>query len=332
MGTITFNPDTLRQHPAPLKDMVWIPGGTFLHGLGRPLPGGSPGPPGDRLRVLDRPHPGHQRRLPPLRQGHRLRHGRRAGAGRRRAIRAPMPEMLVAGSVVFTQPPGACRWTATTPGGTGCPGPTGGTRRAPAARSTAGSATRCCTSPGRMSPPTPRGPGRRSRPRRSGSTPAAAGTTAGPTPGAQELAPKGKMLANYWQGEFPWQNLALDGYERTAPVGSFPPNGYGLFDMIGNAWEWTADWYATRHEARSPCCGAARQSTRRQPGGERRSRRGRGRHPAQGAQGGLLGLRRELLPALPPGGAHAAPHRHRHQPPLLPLRRPFTVQFPLGSP
>ena len=65
----------------------------------------------------------------------------------------------------------------------------------------------------------------------------------------EELAPKGKMLANYWQGEFPWQNLALDGYERTAPVGSFPPNGYGLFDMIGNAWEWTADWYATRHEA-----------------------------------------------------------------------------------
>ena len=71
----------------------------------------------------------------------------------------------------------------------------------------------------------------------------------------QELAPKGKMLANYWQGEFPWQNLVLDGYERTAPVGSFPPNGYGLFDMIGNTWEWTADWFATRHEALGPCCG-----------------------------------------------------------------------------
>ncbi len=72
----------------------------------------------------------------------------------------------------------------------------------------------------------------------------------------QELAPKGKMLANYWQGEFPWQNLALDGFERTAPVGSFPPNGYGLLDMIGNAWEWTADWYTDRHEVGSPCCGA----------------------------------------------------------------------------
>jgi sulfatase modifying factor 1 len=72
-----------------------------------------------------------------------------------------------------------------------------------------------------------------------------------------ELAPGGRMLANYWQGEFPWQNRALDGFERTAPVGSFPPNGYGLRDMIGNAWEWTADWYTDRHEMGSPCCGAA---------------------------------------------------------------------------
>ncbi|HEU5434359.1 MAG TPA: formylglycine-generating enzyme family protein, partial [Thermomicrobiales bacterium] len=73
-----------------------------------------------------------------------------------------------------------------------------------------------------------------------------------------ELAPKGKMLANYWQGQFPWQNLALDGYERTAPVGSFPPNGYGLYDMIGNAWEWTADWYLAGHGATHACCGPAR--------------------------------------------------------------------------
>src|SRR5919112_6397121 len=73
----------------------------------------------------------------------------------------------------------------------------------------------------------------------------------------EELAPKGRMLANYWQGAFPWQNLALDGYERTAPVGSFPPNGYGLVDMIGNAWEWTADWYTARYAVSSPCCGVA---------------------------------------------------------------------------
>jgi formylglycine-generating enzyme required for sulfatase activity len=48
--------------------------------------------------------------------------------------------------------------------------------------------------------------------------------------------------------------LALDGYEATSPVRSFAPNGYGLFDMIGNVWEWTDDWYAPRTAAKSPCC------------------------------------------------------------------------------
>jgi formylglycine-generating enzyme required for sulfatase activity len=58
-----------------------------------------------------------------------------------------------------------------------------------------------------------------------------------------EFTPNGEYRANTWQGEFPFQNLALDGYERTSPVDAFQPNGYGLFDMIGNAWEWTDDWY-----------------------------------------------------------------------------------------
>ena len=72
-----------------------------------------------------------------------------------------------------------------------------------------------------------------------------------------ELAPDGRMLANYWQGEFPWQNLVLDGYEGTSPVTAFPANPYGIYDMIGNVWEWTADWYVTGHHAGSgkSCCG-----------------------------------------------------------------------------
>jgi len=59
-----------------------------------------------------------------------------------------------------------------------------------------------------------------------------------------QLAPDGRMLANYWQGPFPHGNSLADGWLRTSPVRSYPPNGYGLYDMIGNVWEWTADWFA----------------------------------------------------------------------------------------
>jgi formylglycine-generating enzyme len=71
-----------------------------------------------------------------------------------------------------------------------------------------------------------------------------------------ELTPGGVHMANTWQGEFPGQNLNADGYERTSPVTAFPPNGYGVHDMIGNVWEWTSDWYAPKHEADAPkaCC------------------------------------------------------------------------------
>ena len=132
-----------------------------------------------------------------------------------------------------------------------------------------------------------------------------------------EHFPEGKAMANTWQGEFPWQNLKLDGHEGTSPVGSFPPNGYGLFDVTGNVWEWTCDWFTSRgpDEVESPCCvprnprvGSPRAPTRRDD-------------PASRHQGRLTSLRAELLPPLSAGRATRAGDRLLDHPPRLPLHR-----------
>jgi formylglycine-generating enzyme len=75
------------------------------------------------------------------------------------------------------------------------------------------------------------------------------------------LEPEGMVLANYWQGEFPFHNSLRDGWERTSPVRSYPGNGWGLHDMIGNVWEWTSDAWSLPAEMSAPkpsCCSARR--------------------------------------------------------------------------
>ncbi len=71
-----------------------------------------------------------------------------------------------------------------------------------------------------------------------------------------QATPGGMRLAKFFEGDFPWRSAPRDGYHRTVPVRSFPPNPYGLFEITGNVWEWTADWYMDRHpdEADKPCC------------------------------------------------------------------------------
>jgi formylglycine-generating enzyme required for sulfatase activity len=71
-----------------------------------------------------------------------------------------------------------------------------------------------------------------------------------------EFEPGGRIMANYWQGRFPWENTLRDGHLRTSPVRSFPPNGFGLYDVAGNVWEWTQDWYvpAAQLARKAPNC------------------------------------------------------------------------------
>ncbi len=84
-------------------------------------------------------------------------------------------------------------------------------------------------------------------------------------PWGDQLTPEGKHLCNIWQGEFPFYNTAEDGFLSTAPVDAFPPNGFGLFSMTGNTWEWCADWFnpdfhqhATRDNPIGPPRGTAK--------------------------------------------------------------------------
>jgi formylglycine-generating enzyme required for sulfatase activity len=119
-------------------------------------------------------------------------------------------------------------------------------------------------------------------------------------------------MANTWQGEFPWQNLAEDGYEWTAPVGSFPPNGYALHEMTGNVWEWTTDWYQDHGRIQKPCCTLDNPRGLR-PGAELRSTHARYPHSAQSDEGrGRISARRTTAAAIgrPRGWRSRSTRRH----------------------
>jgi sulfatase modifying factor 1 len=241
--------------PETLKEMVWIPGGTFQMGSDDHYPEESPAHSVtvsgfwiDRTQVTNAAFRRFVKATGYVTVAERTPEAERYPGA--------LPEMLVPGSVVFRQPPGRVplgshyAWWDWLPGADwrhpdGPGSSLHGRERHPVLHVAWEDVAAYAAWAGKALPT-----------EAEWEVACRGGHDGWPYAWGTELAPKGRMLANYWQGEFPWHNLALDGFERTAPVGSFPPNGYGLLDMIGNAWEWTADWATNRHAVGSPCCGA----------------------------------------------------------------------------
>ena len=160
----------------------------------------------------------------------------------------------------------------------------------------------------------PHGRARRCRPRAEWEFAARGGLEGAEFAWGDEFAPGGRHMANTWQGQFPWQNLAEDGYARTSPVGTYPPNGYGLYDMIGNVWEWTTDWYSRQARADPPRAAACPPNPRGGArGAELRSAPAAFRIPRKVVKGGSHLCAPNYCRRYRPAARHAAADRHRRR-------------------
>src|SRR4051794_23473666 len=125
-----------------------------------------------------------------------------------------------------------------------------------------------------------------------------------------ELTPNGRHMANTWQGEFPRQNTNVDGFERTSPVTAFPPNGHGVYDMIGNVWEWTADWYSQKHQGDAPNASRRTRAAGARTAATTLPRRTSGSR-ARSSRAARTCARRTTADAI--GRRHATPSRSTHR-------------------
>ncbi|KYC35831.1 gliding motility-associated lipoprotein GldK [Scytonema hofmannii PCC 7110] len=235
------------------RDMVWIPGGTFMMGCDRHYPEESPahlvrvgGFWMDRYAVTNK----------------QFQHFVKATGYRTVAECQPkledypgaIPELLVAGSAVFQQPKQPvnlqnCSWWVYVPGANwrhprGASSSIKGKENYPVVHIAYEDAEAYATWAGKSLPT-----------EAEWEFAARGGLDSAVYAWGNEFSPQGKRMANTWEGEFPWQNLKPNS-PGAEPVGLYPPNDYGLYDMVGNVWEWTTDWYQGHHPENKtkPCC------------------------------------------------------------------------------
>jgi formylglycine-generating enzyme required for sulfatase activity len=241
--------------PAPFPDMVWIPGGPFLMGSDRHYPEERPA---HRVTVdgfwMDRAPVTNQRFARFVEATGHVTFAEIAP--RAEEYPGALPEMLFAGSLVFVKPerPVDTRnignWWQWLRGAQwrhprGMDSTLEGFEQHPVVHVAFADAEAFASWEGKSLPT-----------EAEWEFAARGGLDAAPYAWGDEFLPGERHLANTWQGQFPWQNLGTDGFEFTSPVGAYPPNGYGLSDVIGNVWEWTTDWYQPRHPAEvlKACC------------------------------------------------------------------------------